>query len=205
VVFSAADMALSGNSVPANVKRERSGLSDLRLGGTLWFIDNPENRHYLGLNLMTVWPTGRYDNNEIANPGENRRRQSLMLGWVRGLSDNLTLELTPEVAWYGINSENYPGNVRLEQRRTLSLTGYLRYRFSPEWQGFIGAQANEGGETMLNEVSQNNPIHGHRYFLGGTYSIDKNNSINLRVAGDASLTTGLKTTREIVLRWGWVH
>ena len=201
VVLSSLDMALSGKAIPANVTRGRSGLSDLRLGGTVWFIDDPQNRHYLGLNLMAIFPSGRYDSHELANPGENRRRQGLMLGWVKGLSDNLTFESTPEVAWYGSNSAYYPGSVRFDQRRTVSLTTYLRYRFATQWQGFVGAQANEGGETAFYGIAKNNPIHGRRFYLGGTYILDKDNGFNLRLASDAAPLTGLKTTREIALRW----
>lgn len=200
-VLSSLNIALSGNAIPANVARGRSGLGDLRLGGTVWFIDDAQNRHYLGLNLTAMFPSGRYDSHELANPGENRRRQGLMLGWVKGLSDNLTFEAAPEVAWYGSNSANYPGNVRLDQRHTVSLTTYLRYRFAPQWLVFVGAQANEGGETVINGLAQNNPIHGRRFYLGGTYLLDKDNGINLRLAFDATPLTGLKTTQEIALRW----
>ncbi len=200
-VLSSLDMALSGNTIPANVTRNRSGLGDLRLGGTVWLIDDVENRHYLGLNLMEIFPSGRYDSHELANPGENRRRQGLMLGWIKGLSDNFTVEATPELAWYGSNSANYPGSVRLDQHRSVSLTTYLRYRFAPQWYGFVGAQVNEGGETALNGHAQNNPIHGRRFYLGGTYILDKDNGINLRLARDDSPLTGLKTTQEIALRW----
>lgn len=205
LVVSGVGMAFSGRSVPPGVSRERSGLADLRVGGTVWLIDAPESRHYLGLNLMTVWPSGRYQGSEIANPGENRRRHSLMLGWVKGLGDDLTLDLTPELAWYGDNDDGYPGNVRVTQRRTASLTAYLRYRFSADWQGFIGWQANEGGETRVNGADQHNPIHGRREFIGGRYVVDKDHSLNLRLAHDRSVANGLRTAREVALRWVWAY
>ncbi len=200
-VVSASNMRLSGNSVPARVDHHQAGLGDLRLGGTVWFIDQPETRHFLALNLMTVWPTGSYDKNELANAGENRRRQALTLGWIKGLSENLTLDLAPEIAWYGKNTESFPGNVEVKQKQTLSLTGYLRYRFSPQWHGFVGGQLNEGGETRVNGVDLDNPIHGKRVFLGGSYVPDGSNSINFRFARDTALETGLKTEQEFTLRW----
>lgn len=200
-VLSASHITLAGNSVPAAATRERSGLGDLRLGMTGWLIDDPQSGHYLGLNLMTVWPTGHYENRELANVGENRRRYALSLGWVKALGKGVTLDLTPELAWYGTNPGNYPGNVRLQQSRTLSATGYLRYRFTPEWQAFVGAQLNEDGQTTQNGVSQNNPIHGRRYYLGATYRANPNNTLNLRLAQDESVFSGFKTTREWSLRW----
>lgn len=201
MVVSAADIALSGSSAPASVDHRRAGLGDLRIGGTLWFIDQPAARHFLALNLMTLWPTGDYDRRELANAGENRRRHALTLGWIRGLTDNLTLELAPELAWYGSNKESFPGTVEIRQARTLSLTGYLRYRFTSNWQGFVGGQLNEGGETHLNGIAQDNPIEGRRLYLGAIHALDSSNSLNLRYASDTSVRTGLKMTRELLLRW----
>jgi hypothetical protein len=201
LVLSAAHLQVAGASVPASVDKHRSGLGDLRLGGTAWIIDNPQDRHFLGLNLMTVWPTGDYDKQELANPSENRRRQALTLGWIKGLTENLTLDLSPEIAWYGTNKESFPGSVEVKQGTTLSLTGYLRYRFSPQWHAFIGGQFNEGGETRVNGVDQDNTIRGQRVFLGGSYVFDPGNILNLRWASDNSVTTGLKTENELTLRW----
>lgn len=201
LVASAADLQLAGASIPSTVDKHRSGWGDLRLGGTAWIIDNPQSRHFLALNLMTVWPTGGYDKRELANPGENRRRQALTLGWIRGLTGNLTLDLSPEIAWYGANKESFPGGVEVKQERTLSLTGYLRYRFNPQWHAFVGGQLNEDGKTRINGVDQDNPIQGRRIFAGGSYVFDPDNTVNLRWATDHSVTTGLKTDNEFTLRW----
>jgi len=195
----------SGRSVPASATRSRSGLSDLRLGASAWLIENPAERHYLALNLTTFWPTGRYENRELFNMGENRRSQALTLGWIRGLDPKWAVELIPEVAWYGRNPGYFPGNVRMDQSRTVSLTSYLRYRFSPAFEGYVGFQATEGGQTTLNGVSQNNPIHGRRGYLGGRWNLDGSNRIELRYDEDISLRTGLKTMRETVLRWTMVY
>ena len=144
-VFSAADTDFSGRVVPSSVTPRRSGLGDLKVGATAWFIEVPEARRYLGLNLMTVWGTGRYDGHELANIGENRRRQALTLGWIEGIGKYWTIEPSPEVAWYGTNKAGFPGNVRVDQSRMESVAGYVRRRFSPALEGFIGFQANEGG------------------------------------------------------------
>jgi hypothetical protein len=201
VVISAADLQLAGTSIPASVDKHRAGWGDLRVGGTAWFIDNPQDRHFLALNLMTVWPTGGYDKRELANAGENRQRQALTLGWIKGLTDNLTFDLSPEIAWYGKNDDSFPGRVVVKQERTLSLTSYLRYRISPQWHAFVGGQLNEDGKTRINGVDQDNPIQGRRLFAGGSYVFDPANTVNLRWATDHSVTSGLKTENEFTLRW----
>jgi hypothetical protein len=201
MVLSASDISLSGSSVPAGVDRDGSGWGDLRFGTTAWFIDDHDNRHFLALNLALVVPTGSYDKHEIANAGENRYRSALTLGWIKALGENLTLDLTPELAWYGSNDEGFPGRTKSKQSHTVSLTSYLRYRFSPDWQGFVGGQANEGGAMTVNGVDLDNPIRGRRLFAGGRYAVDKSNAINLRWATDNAVANGLKTSREVALRW----
>ena len=201
MVLSAGEISLSGNSVPARVERERFGWGDLRFGTTAWFIDDPDNRHFLALNLALIVPSGQYSKHEIANSGENRYRSALTLGWIRGLTENLTLDLTPELAWYGSNDEGFPGQTKSKQSHTVSLTSYLRYRFSPDWQGFVGGQVNEGGAMTVNGVNQDNPIRGRQLFAGGRYVVNKNNAINLRWATDNAVENGLKTSHEVALRW----
>lgn len=196
--FTASD--LSG-TLPSWVARHRSGFADVRFGLTGWFINDATNRHYLGLNLMTFWPSGRYENRELANAGENRRRHALTLGWIKGLGNAWTVELSPELGWYGAVDRSFPGNVKMLQSRTVSLTGYLRHRFTPSLEGFVGMQANEGGETTLNGIPQNNPIHGRRSYVGGTWTVSPGNRLTLRYGEDDSVTTGVKTTHEIVARW----
>lgn len=195
------DADASGRSFPRSADHSRSGWSDLRLGATAWLIEDPTTRHYLALNLVTFWPTGDYDKKQLLNTGENRSSQSVMLGWIKGFGKDWTLELIPEIAWYGTNSNSYPGNVKLDQSRTVSLTSYLRYRLSSAFEGYGGLQANEGGQTTLNGVAQENPIHGRRAYLGGRWNLGGGNRIDMRYAEDLSLRTGLKTTRETVVRW----
>lgn len=201
LVLSALDIDLSGRSVPAVLDRQRSGAGDFRVGGAVWLIDDPANNHFLAFNLMTIWPTGRYAGNELANAGEHRRRQSLTLGWIRGLGERFTLELNPELAWYGANRDSFPGNVKLQQAPTRSLTGYLRYQISPQWQGYVGLQASAGGATRLNGAEQHNAVHGRRAYVGANYAVDAGNYLNLRLGADTALDHGMKVEREIALRW----
>lgn len=201
LVASAAGLELSGASVPGFVDRRRSGMGDPRIGATVWLIDDPANNHFLAINLMTVWPEGRYDGKEIANSGENRRRQALMLGWTKELGKGVIVDLVPEIAWYDRNLEGFPGKSSVSQERTLSLTTYLRYRITPQWQAFAGAVFNEGGATRVNRNDNDNPVHGRRAMFGAAYRVDNRNLINARLARDVALSSGLKTEHELTLRW----
>ena len=201
MVISGAEAELSGRSVPHGIATHASGYADLRIGGTIGLIDEPRERNFLAINVATVWPTGQYEKSALLNIGENRRRQALTLGWVKGFGKDLTLELSPDWAWYQSNTEAFPGNVKFDQRPTQSLTGYLSYRFSSAITGFVGAQITEGGETALNGISQNNPIHCRRAYLGGSYIASKTHAFNLRFAKDESVRSGLKLEQELSARW----
>ena len=117
MVISGAEAELSGRSVPHGIATHASGYADLRIGGTIGLIDEPRERNFLAINVATVWPTGQYEKSALLNIGENRRRQALTLGWVKGFGKDLTLELSPEWAWYQSNTEACPGNVQFDQRR----------------------------------------------------------------------------------------
>ncbi|MFA7241038.1 MAG: transporter [Sulfuricellaceae bacterium] len=176
------------------------GFVDARLGGTLWLVDNPQTRDYLGLTLITFIPTGDYISTRAVNAGENRWKTTLGLGGVHGISERWTLDVTPELAWYGAN-ESYLGNLRLEQQPTYALTGYLRYRALPDTEFFVGGQVNGGGETEINGIAQKNVLHSRRALVGLTYSPSPAMQLIARYARETSTDNGLHLSNEVALRW----
>lgn len=185
--------------------KEASGMGDLRLGATSWLMADRDQGRYLGLSALVSAPTGDYERRQVANIGENRSKLTLSLGWIQPLSKSLVFELSPEVAWYGDN-DDYVGNTRLAQRHSLALTGYLRYRATPDWQFHVGAQGNGGGETRINGVGQNNPPDNTRLMLGTTFNSDnRKHQWIVRLARDTDIQNGFKTDSELLVRYLWMH
>lgn len=175
------------------------GAADLRLGLSGWLINDKENAHYLGLTGMLIAPTGDYDHRQVLNAGENRWRFVLMGGWQKDLTQQLLVELSPELAWYGEN-DDYVGNRRYEQAHSVALTGYLRWRVTPAWHVHIGAQANRGGNTHINGIDQRNPARNDRLMAGMTWFLPDQRQVLLRFGRDSSIENGFRMQREIVLR-----
>jgi hypothetical protein len=194
----------SVSHVDGNLRRifgDRSdGFVDARLGCVIWLVNRPESRDYLGLTLVTFVPTGTYSPTRTLNAGENRWKTTLGLGGIHGFGEQLTLDVAPELAWYGAN-DSYLGNRRLEQQPTGALTSYLRYRALPSTEVFLGGQVNGGGETEINGVAQNNVLHSRRAIMGLTYSPSPTTQLIVRYAHETSTDNGLHLSDEVALRW----
>ena len=180
---------------------EARGIGDLRFGATGWLLANRESGEYLGITSLLFIPTGDYDSRQVLNVGENRYKFTLNGGWIKPLGSGVIFELLPEVAWFGDNT-NYAGGRRLVQKAAYTVSSYLRYRASPNWQFHLGGQVNRGGETRINAVDQRNAPENSRWMLGTTYlTEDKSHQWILRVARDTEVKHGFKTDNEIMLRY----
>ena len=199
IVLPYSDGNLSGAGIPASVRRSTGGMADSRAGVAVWFYNDKELRRYLAANATLIFPSGSYDAKESLNIGENRTRSVLSLGWIHGFGDSITLDVTPEIAWYGDNT-SYLGNKRLEQAPTYALTAYLRYQFTPEWRAFIGYQTNQGGETRVNGVAMNDATNSDRMYLGGTYRISPATFADLRYTQGLNFVNGFVLRDELAIR-----
>jgi hypothetical protein len=180
--------------------RDTRGAGDLRLGVTVWPINDRENANYLGLTAMISAPTGSYDSNQRLNPGENRWRFILSGGWQKDITPRVLIELMPEIAFYGDNGD-YAGGNRLEQAPSLALTSYLRWRLTPAWHAHLGAQFNAGGEIRLNGVDQDNPPETTRISAGMSWFLPQKQQLILRFSEESAVANGFRMDRDIALRY----
>lgn len=179
---------------------ETRGLSDIRLGITVWLINDREHAHYLGLNSMLISPSGAYDSGLLINAGENRWKLVFGGGWQKDLMPQLLVELAPEIVFYGPNPE-YMKTHRLEQRSSQALTGYLRYRLNQTFHLHAGLQTNYRGQTSIDGIQQNNAAGNRRIMAGINYLLPEQQQITLRFAHDNSIHNGFRTESEIALRY----
>lgn len=178
-----------------------SGFGDVRFGATGWLLNNKDKGEYVGVTGLLFLPTGDYTPTQLLNASENRQKFTLNAGWIRPLSRTFVLDVLPEVAWFGDNT-NYLGGRTLSQRPSYALTSYLRYRANPSWQFHLGAQINRGGETAVNGVDQYNAPENTRMMLGMTYGADdKKSQWIVRIAKDTEIKNGFSTESEILLRY----
>ncbi len=79
-VLTGADLVASPSTLSNAIGRRTSGLGDLRLGLTIWPINDRQGANYLGLSTMIIAPTGAYDSRQPLNYAENRWRLVLSGG-----------------------------------------------------------------------------------------------------------------------------
>ena len=193
---------LAEGSMPLTFGHNAAGSGDVRLSATLWTAaDLPAGGggRYRSLTIAWFEPTGNYSNQRVLNIGENRRKLALLAGWSAPMKQNLRLEVVPELAFYGGNSDYLKGKKRT-QEYTLALTSYLRLRLSPQWEAQAGAQLNSGGETSVNGERQSDLARNTRLMLGASYFPSRNTLISLRYGADSKIDTGMHLEREWLFR-----
>lgn len=192
---------LTEGVMPAIFGREARGAGDIRLSATFWPMADRERNEYFGISLAWFEPTGDYSNRRVLNIGENRRKLSLLAGWSTPVTSTLRLELIPELTYHGINDDYLVGRQR-KQKATLALTGYLRWRATAQWELQAGAQGNNGGETHVNDIPQNDAVRNTRLMVGASHFPDRNTVLSLRYGSDTTVKNGFKLDSEWLLRIG---
>ncbi|WP_267873758.1 transporter [Halomonas salipaludis] len=113
--------------LPGAAERERqSGLGDPQLGGTLFFVDRPEDRAASGLLTMLTLPVGEYDGQRPGtSPGANRWAATFVFNYTQGVGERWVLEANLEAQFYGDN-DDYLG-MTLEQDPLYRLQAFASY------------------------------------------------------------------------------
>lgn len=183
--------------------RHASGIGDLRLGTAFWFHSDHANREYVMAALLVSLPTGQYNPTQLLNIGENRRKTTLSFGLMQALGQRWVMDLAPEVAFYGDNTQ-YRSTRRLSQDTSYAVTGTLRYRATPDWHVYSSAQINRGGATEVNARASTGAPDNTRLAIGTLLFTGTGSQVQLRYARDVQTQNGFRNDGELVLRWSRV-
>jgi hypothetical protein len=131
----------------SQTSQQDSGIGDPQVGGTLFFINQPDKREYSGLLTLITLPVGSYDaQHPDVSAGANRWVPlSLQLHpWRR---QNWVLEASLEAQFYG-NNDNYLGS-SLKQQPLYRLQAFASYDTHRHlWR--TAAVPHRGGALRLN-------------------------------------------------------
>jgi len=145
-VVSALDVNVRG---PGAAKRTRqTGVGDPLVGGTVYFINHPDSRTFMGwLNLVAL-PLGKYDRNDPgSSPGNNRWELHSALNFTRGIGDKWVLESALEVQAYGKNDKYF--TQELKQEPLVRLQSFASYDIAPATTAALRLVYAEGGQLKL--------------------------------------------------------
>tara|TARA_Y100001951_G_scaffold101807_1_gene107341 strand:+ start:33885 stop:34757 length:873 start_codon:yes stop_codon:yes gene_type:complete len=133
----------------ATDRRSERGLGDPQVGGTLFFINDPESRTYSGLLTMLSVPVGEYHSrNPDVSPGTNRWTLNLNYNYTQGVGEKWLLEANVEAYLYGKNDDYFGSD--LEQKPLYRLQAFASYDFTPSTYGALRLIHADGGELKFN-------------------------------------------------------
>ena len=176
-----------------------SGIGDPTLGATVWLLNNPEQREYLGLSAFASVPIGDYEADKgPINIGENRWKGIFQLGYVRSLSDNVILDLIAEYSVFEDN-DDFLG-FRLQQDATQSGQAHLRYILSPGTHLGLSYYHDFGGETNVGGLDQDDELDNNRWLA--TFATFVAPTLQLQIQGgqDINSENGFEEDARVNLR-----
>jgi hypothetical protein len=179
---------------------EADGLGDLILGATVWLVNNPDANEYFGVTPFLFLPTGDYDNNDALNLGENRYKLTLQAGYIKGLTEKLTLDIIGDATFYGDNDDFGPTSDNLEQDTSYQVQAYLRYNISPTLDLRAGLAKSWIGETSVNGMDNNDDAEVSKYQVGAGWFVTPTTQILATYGDDISVDNGFKEDARLNLR-----
>jgi hypothetical protein len=178
-----------------------SGLGDLILTATIWLYNRPDTGHFFGVTPALYVPIGSYDKNDALNLGENRFRYLLQAGYVMPLfTKNLSLQLVADVTLFGKNNEYGPDSGTLSQDPLFEYQAWLKYNFTPTLDLRLGATHYRGGQTEVDDVSNDNGVRTTSAKIGVGWSFAPGWNLLGVYGEDTSIRNGLKETSRFNLR-----
>lgn len=143
----------------ANGLNGSSGLADLILAVTFWFVNDPANKQWFGVTPYVFAPTGDYDSSRALNLGNNRWAGRLEAGYIKGWG-NWMIDVGGSVEGY-TNNNRYGANQTLKQDPMYRLEAHLTYDIVKN--AYIGLEYYfmTGGKHKVDDVDQNDEVTSH--------------------------------------------
>lgn len=176
-----------------------SGIGDIILAATVWF-NKPGEKENFGITPFVWLPTGQYDRNDSLSLGENRWKAALQAGWIKPLTDKVTMDLVGDVTVYGKNTEFGPSSATLKQDPSYQLQAMWRYHLSATSDLRFGLSHVWGGETTVNGVAQNDRDATSKFWIGGSTFVGPKTQLLVTYGRDMGVRDGFKENNRINLR-----
>lgn len=171
-----------------------SGFGDPQVGGTLFFINQPQTRTYSGLLTLITLPLGEYHSrNPDVSPGANRWGATFVYNYTQGLGEKWVLEANLEAQLYGTNDDYFGSD--LKQDPLYCLQAFASYDFTPATYGALRLIHADGGELRIND-RRINDTH-KRYTQAGFevgHWLDQRNQLMFSLSQNVATDNGFAGT-----------
>ena len=153
----------------AGAHQSTSGIGDIVLFGTVWFVNRPETKTYLAFSPYFFLPTGEYDNKQTLNMGANRWGFREELNFTKGFevipNHPVYFEVTVGEDFFTTNGDYLSGN-DLSQDPVFNLESHLSYdliknlAISFDYYGHWGGSSKLVGRAVDNSAVDSQTIGG---------------------------------------------
>jgi hypothetical protein len=174
------------------VKSSSTGVGDLIVTATCWFINDPKSKTWFGFTPFITMPTGEYDKFSPVNIGNNRWAFKPEIGFVKGIGEKLYIDLIANVEAYSDN-DDYLGHSKLEQDPVLGVEAHVSYDITKTFYASVDYFYHYGGKTIVDDVSQNNRQSNHGIQLSLAYSFLPGYQVLLQYRNDFEVESGIPT------------
>jgi len=179
------------------------GFADPVLAATLWTINDPVNRRYLGITPFLYVPIGNYDRGEALNMGENRWRYALQLGYIQGIGDKFTVDLLGDVTFHGDNTDYGSAGATMKQDPTYQFQAFGRYHIRPDLDFRVGVARSWVGKVKVDGVETTGQAMVTKFSVGFGYQIVPRTQLLFVYGRDIDVTDGFKEKNRLNLRVGY--
>lgn len=183
-----------------------TGLGDITLAATIWFLNDKENAFFLGYTPYLTLPTGKYRKENAVNLGGNRwtTKHEICVG--KKFFDRLWVEVMGNVEFFFDNDKALGVNntsVTSSRDPLWGTEAHVSFDFTKAFFGSVDYYFSHGGETDLDGTRQDNTINTHTIGMTFAYMVTDNTQILLDYRTDLAVENGLKNNK-IGVRLGFV-
>lgn len=197
------DAELDGAAVGGN-QYSATGFADPVVLATLWFVNDPKKKLWVGFTPYVTLPVGEYDRMRVLNLSGNRWVIKPEVGLVKGFGEKFYLDLIVNGEFYTDNDDYGSALLptRLEQDPTVGFETHLSYDITKQWFISLDYYYAYGGETKVAGVQQNDTQSNHGLGLSLFWGIGSNNQLMVEYRDDFSVRSG-PGTNQLTLRWAY--
>lgn len=185
------EQSLDGAGV-GGVEVSSSGLADPIVTATIWFVNDPGSKTWLGFTPFITLPLGEYDNDKPLNLGANRWAFKPEVGFVKGFGDYY-FELTGNCEFYTDNDDYTSQSLTLEQDPVYTLESHLSYDFTDAFYISGDYFYHNGGETTVAGADQDDEKDDHAVQLSLGFMLNSSYQLLLKYKKDVKVENGPKT------------
>ena len=177
-------------------------VGDKAMGLNEFFTSEPK-KFKLGLSFRVRAPLGQYDPTKLLNLGANRWAFKGAIAASYTIKKKLTFE-GHFISWFFTeNKEFYNGNT-IAQKPLVAAHLHISYVFKPGIWLAVSIGTSGMGETIVNDVEQNDLQNNSRYGAAFAYRINKKHALKIAFTSGVSTRYGANfTTLLIAYQFMW--